>query len=130
MYEFLDKTEPIYFYVVTEYVTTFQMDDGKNEPYSHVTKFEGNNLMDCKYQAEQYYYERLNGLEKGKYFLPYATPQDFELGKNAAFSITLSFVEYYTDNEYFEHTLIGEDEETTSESKEIETAVLTEKDYL
>lgn len=123
----LEKTEPDYFYLVREHVTTFQMDDGKNEPFSHEQKFEGKDLLKCKTEAEKYYWERLDGLEQGKYFLPFAAPQNFEFGKNAAFSVTLSLVEYYTDDEYFEHPLIGEDDETTAESIEIETAVLKSK---
>ncbi len=126
----LEKTEPDYFYLVREYVTTFKMDEGKNEPFSNEQKFEGKDLLKCKTEAEKYYWERLNGLEQGKYFLEFAAPQNFEFGKNAAFSITISLVEYYTDDNLFEHPLIGEDDETTAESREIETAVLTEKGYL
>ena len=127
----LEKTEPDYFYLVREFVTSFQMDEGKNEPFSHEQKFEGKDLLKCKTEAEKYYWERLDGFKKGgKYFLPFAAPQNFEFGKNAAFSITLSLVEYYTDDKYFEYPLIGEDEETTAESIEIETAVLKSKGYL
>ncbi|MFN8268563.1 MAG: hypothetical protein U0T31_11205 [Chitinophagales bacterium] len=123
----LEKTEPDYFYRVSEFVTTFGMDEGKNEPFSHFEDFKGNDLHDCKAKAEKHYWERLEGLEQGKYFLPFEAPETFEFGKNAAFSITLSLVEYYTDDEYFEHPLIGEDDQTTAESKEIEAAVLNKK---
>ena len=126
----LEKTEPDYFYLVREFVTTFEKDEGKNEPFSHEQKFEGKDLLKCKTEAEKYYWERRDGLEQGKYFLEFAAPQNFEFGKNAAFSITLSLVEYYTDDNFYEHPLIGEDEETTAESIEIETAVLTDKGYL
>ena len=123
----LEKTEPDYFYRVSEFVTTFGMDEGKKKPLSHFEDFKGNDLHDCKAKAEKHYWERLEGLEQGKYRLPFAAPGTFEFGKNAAFSITLSLVEYYTDDEYFEHPLIGEDYQTTAESKEIEAAVLNKK---
>lgn len=126
----LQKTEPDYFYLVREHVTTFKMDKGKNESFSHEQKFEDKNLMKCKTDSEKYYWERLEGLERGKYFLEFAKPQNFEFGKNAAFSITLYLVEYYSNDNFIEHPLIGEDFETTNESKEIETAVLAEKGYL
>jgi hypothetical protein len=123
----LEKTEPEYFYRVSEFVTTYGMDEGKNEPFSHFEDFKGNDLHECKAKAEKYYRERLEGLEQGKYFLPFAAPKNFVFGKNAAFSITLALVEYYTDNNFFEHPLIGEDDETTAESREIEAAVLSKK---
>ena len=126
----LEKTEPDYFYLVRELVTTFGMDESKSESFSHEKKFEGKNLLKCKNDAEKYYWERLNGLEQSKYFLPFAAPQNFKFGKNAAFSITLSLVEYYTDDYFIEHTLIGEDDETTTESIEIETSVLKSKGLL
>lgn len=126
----LEKTEPDYFYLVREFVTTFQMDENKNEPFTHEQKFDGKDLLKCKTEAEKYYWERRYGLENSKYFLEFAVPENFEFGKNAAFSITLSLVEYYTDDEYYEHTIIGEDDETIAESSRIETAVLKEKGLL
>jgi hypothetical protein len=54
-------------------------------------------------------------------------PIQLEFGKNAAFSITLALIEYYRENEYFEHVTIGEDEDTTVESREIEATVLHKK---
>ena len=123
----LEKTEPDYFYRVSEFVTTFGMDEGKNAPFSHFEDFKGNGLHECKAKAGKYYWERLEGLEQGKYFLPFEAPENFEFGKKAAFSITLSLVEYYNDNEYFEHPLIGEDDDTTAESREIEATILSKK---
>src|SRR5215813_832315 len=124
----LRKTEPDYFYLVREYVTTFGKDKGKREPYVHKQTFKNNDLLKCRAEAEKYYYERLKGLEEGAtYFLPFAAPKDFVLGENAAFSITLSFVEYYNEDEEYEYDLVGQDEGTIAESREIETAVLRDK---
>ena len=126
----LERTEPDYFYRVSEFVTTFRMDDGKNESFSHYEDFKADNLLRCKTEAEKYYWERLSGLENSKYFLPFAAPENFEFGKNSAFSITLSLVEFYAEDEFFEHTLLGEDDETILESYQIETEVLKTKGYL
>lgn len=126
----LEKTEPDYFYRVSELVTTFKADPGKNEAFDHTEEFKGNDLLKCKTEAEKYYWERFEGLEDGRYFLPFAAPKDFEIGKNSAFSITLSLVEYYNEDYQYEHILIGEDEKTVSEGNEIEMLVLKEKGYL
>ena len=120
----LEKAEPQYFYLVSEFVTTFEMDEGKNKPLNHSKEFKGNDLHECKAKAEKYYWQRLKGLENGKYFLDFETPENFEFGKNAAFSITLSLIEYYNDDEFYQYPLIGDDDEVINESKKIESAIL------
>lgn len=125
----LFRTQPVYFYKVSEFVTTFEADKGKNDPFTHEEIFKDNDLVKCRAKAETYYWKRLNGLEQGKYFLPFAAPTDFVPGENAAFSISLSLVEYYSEDEQIEHCLLGEDEETILESSEIEAMVLKEKGY-
>jgi hypothetical protein len=126
----LEKTEPDYFYRVSQFVTTFGKDEGKTEPYTDEDDFKGNDLLKCKAEAEKCYWEKLEVLEQGKYFLPFAAPQNFEFGENAAFSITLSLIEFYTDDNYYTHQLIGEDDETIAESREIEFEVLKAKGLL
>ncbi len=133
MIEFVNKNlvtkEPRYYYLVEEFVTTFGMDEGKNKPIRHEKIFEGVDLLKCKADAKKYYWERLEGLEKTKYFLEFAAPRDFEFGKNAAFSITLSFVEYHNEEEMYIYTLIGGDANEEAESVEFETAILKEKGF-
>jgi len=126
------QTEPVYFYLVREWVSTFEKDEGKNECFIHEEKFKGNNLLKCKQEAENYYYHRLQGLERegATYFLPFAGPKDFIEGKNAAFSIHLHLVEYYNEDNLVEHILIGEDDQTNAEGRFIEAAVLREKGFL
>jgi hypothetical protein len=126
----LEKTEPDYFYLVKEYVTTFGKDEGKNEPFSHERIFDGKDLIKCKTAAEKYYYEKLAGLEQTKYFLEFESPSNFVSGKNAAFNITLYLIEYYTKEYFLEHALIGEDDQTMAESREIEILVLKHKGLL
>ena len=119
-----EDREPEYFYRVAEFVTTFGKDEGKNEPFSHSEDFKGADLLKCKEQAEKYYWERLEGLEKGKYFLQFEAPENFEFGKNAAFSITVALVEFYSEDEQYEHFTFGEDEETTGLSRKLESVVI------
>ncbi|MFC2125551.1 hypothetical protein ACFLU5_12135 [Bacteroidota bacterium] len=118
-----------YFYRVHESVTTFGADPGKNEPISHTEEFKGDDLRKCREDAYKYYYERLLGLEeKGEYFLPFAAYKDFEKGKNAAYSIELSLVEYYPKaGEELEHPLLGGDEEEElAHSRDVEAEVFKE----
>jgi len=112
-----------YYYKVTEFVTTFGEDPGKNEPFTHGEDFKGSDLLQMREKARAYYDERFKGLNDGKYFLPFAAPSDFDKGRNAAFSITLSLVECSDDEEY-EYPLIGEDEDTILENRELEARVL------
>lgn len=123
----LEKTEPEYFYRVSEFVTTFGMDEGENGSFRHWEDFKGKDLHQCKAKAENHYWERLEGLNQGRYFLPFESPKNFELGKNASFSINMVLVEYYNQDKFFEYPLLGEDEETMAESREIEIVVLRSK---
>lgn len=55
----LEKTQPSYFYFVEEFVTTFKMDEGENDSFSHIQKFDGKDLLKCKTDSEKYYWQRL-----------------------------------------------------------------------
>jgi hypothetical protein len=122
--------EPIYFYRVSEFVTTFKLDPGKNESICYEQDFKDNDLLKCKAFAEKYYWERMKGLENSKYFLPFAGPENFVYSKNAACSLTLSLVEHYNEDEQFEYPLLGEDDETMFESRETEVMVLRQKGFI
>ncbi len=126
----LSKTEPEYFYRVNEFMTTFGKDPGNNNPISHAQDFKGNDLLKCKDEAEAYYFKRLDGLNNGTYFLDFAPQKEFVFGENAAFSINLYLVEYYNESEQYEHVLLGEDDETNNEGRQIEAMVLKEKGLL
>jgi len=114
--------EPTYFYRVYESVNTFE--EGRS--YSNVSDFRTGSLKQCKAEAERFYFERLKGFESGKakYFYPFASPSNFKQGENSAYSLVLSIVEFYYENEYFEYPLLGEDEQTCAESREVEANVL------
>lgn len=129
--ENLPEKEPYFFYRVTEFVTTFEADADKHEPFNTITDFKGDDLIKCRKEAIDFYKERIKGFEDGtaKFFLPIAGRDKFELGKNAGYSLTLSFVEWYDSSKYYEHILVGEEESEIIESVEIETSVLKEKGY-
>lgn len=116
--------EPTYFYRVYESVNTFE--EGRS--YSNVTDFRTGSLKQCKAEAERFYFERMKGYESGKakFFYPFASPSNFKHGENSAYSLVLSIVEYYFDNEYYEYALLGDDEDICAESREIEAYALKE----
>ena len=122
----LEMSRPVYFYRVTEFVTTFGDDMGKNEPYDHEEDFKGFDLLECREMAINYYKERHKGFQEDnvKYFLPFASPKDFIIGQNAAHSLTLSLIECI-DNENYEYILSGEDEQTINDGREAECEILT-----
>lgn len=113
-----------FYYKVSEFLTTFESDKNKNKPFTHEEIFKGDDLRECKVEAEKYYWERLNGMNSSKFFLPFESPENFDLGKNASFSITLSLIEEYGESNYIEYPLLGEDEDEMKESREVEEAVL------
>ncbi len=130
-YEDFEVDEPRYFYRVREYVSTMGKDPGKNEPIELTQDFGGYDLLQCRAEAIQWYNERGRGIEKrGGYFLPFASPQNFVMGKNALFSIDLYFVEYYDDDNYTEYNLLGDSESEIEESRELERFALARKGLL
>jgi hypothetical protein len=61
--------------------------------------------------------------------LPYASPENFVFGENAACSLVLSLVQYYDEDNYSEYLLLREDEKTIAEGNDFESLVLREKGY-
>ncbi|MDP2452651.1 MULTISPECIES: hypothetical protein [unclassified Kaistella] len=125
----LSKSEPNYFYQVDEFVTTFGKDANKTDSFEHVEVFRDNDLYRARVKALDYYNERLKGIENTSYVLPFASPCEFRAAENSAFSITVSLVEYYNEDELYQFAIEGEDEETTVENKEIERIVYESKGY-
>lgn len=125
----LSKSEPDYFYQVDEYVTTFGKDVNKTDSFEHVEVFRDNDLYRARAKAFDYYNERLKGIENKSYVLPFASPSEFRAGEDAAFSITVSLVEYYSEDEFYEYSIEGDDEESTFENKAVERTVFESKGY-
>lgn len=99
-------SEPILYYRVAVYVTTFEGDEGKNEPFEHVEEFKGNDFSKIALEAWECYLKTNNNLaSKGGYFLPFASEKDFVQGKNSAYSCMISLVVHWSDDEE-----TGEDE--------------------
>lgn len=103
---FLGK--PKYFYLVDEYMTTFGIDKNRSDVFSTEKIFKGN-LKEARAKAFAYYYERKEGAKNNSYHLPFASPDEFEFGKHAAYSLRVNLVEYYNDEDYIFHPVAGKD---------------------
>ena len=118
--------EPIYFYKVNEFVASFEKDKNELSSLEHIEVFKGGDIKKNRADAVKYYNERLNGMRDAKFFLPFAAPEDFVFGENSAFSVAVIFVEYYNEGYYIDYIIMGDDDETTKESLEIEAQIINE----
>jgi hypothetical protein len=104
-------------------VTTFGLDPGKNEAFEDDIDFDLPYLLESREAGIKWYVDTLKGLERqGKYFLPFASPSDFVEGKNAAYTVTLSFIEIF-DGDEFEYTLLGTNEDYLNSTLEMEEMI-------
>ncbi len=106
-------------------MTTFD-----NQSFDHTERFEpkSQSLQDLKTArayAVKYYNERLSGVGSGSatFYKPFAAPQDFVMGKHAAYSINLNLVEYYSEDNQNPLTVMGEDPQTTAEAVVLEQEI-------
>lgn len=112
-----------FFYVVEVYLGTF----GVYPSYSFIEEFGNEKLREAKLKALQ----RAKELEiildyQGMFFLPFASPHEFVTGKNANYSISISLVqEFVEDDEYSHqiHTIEGEGIDETNEALEFEADI-------
>lgn len=105
-------------------VTTFGEDPGHHDPYYHTEDFEDSDMLKARTKAYNWYIETLAGLEReGKYFLPFASPEDFVSGKNAAYSVVVSLV-ICSGSEEDEYDLFGADDQTFEDTLEMEQMIL------
>jgi hypothetical protein len=124
--------ESEYFYRVDESVRTLCADSDKEKSFAACKEFKGRNLLKCKSEATDYYFERLKGLNNGtaKFFLPFAGPNNFIEDKNSACSISLSFIEYFSKNDQDYFIIEGETEDILKEGREFERSILIQKGYI
>ena len=111
-----------YYYEIEVFVSTL----GLHEPYTHTEQIADIDLSRARKMAIQMYKDIENGiLANGKFHYPYASPADFVYGKNACYSITLSFVHSYGDV-IEKYALVGVDEASHIEAIEFENYIFQE----
>jgi hypothetical protein len=108
-----------YHYEVEIFFNTFEV----FEPYSHIEKFESENLLESRQNAFKRYEILLAMVERqGYFFLPFARREDFVQGENACYSAQLFLVEDI-DGEEELYVIQGEDETTTIDALKSEKEI-------
>jgi hypothetical protein len=115
----LQMGEGQYYYRVDVFITTFIVFD----PYVDTEIFEMDNLNKARENALHRADELISILIKqSMFFLPFATPEEFVLGENACYSVTVSIV-VQSDGSHIEYPIFGEDEFRTEEALRFEKEV-------
>jgi hypothetical protein len=113
-----------YFYRVIQDVVAFKNNEVINS-YHHAEDFKDFSLLNARKQAIDYLTERYQTLPEGFVF-PYLSPQEHAADparKFSAYSHSILFVEFYSDEIFEEWPVTGEDEEDVQEALEHEKEV-------
>ena len=113
-----------YFYRVTQDVAAFKDKEVVNS-YHHVEDFKDVDLRKARHEAIEYLTERYLTLPEG-FIFPYLSPEQHAANPDAAFSAyshSVLFVEFYTDEIFEEWPIAGEDEQDVLEGLEHEAEV-------
>src|ERR1700759_1779204 len=114
-----EKRAASYFYRVVQDVAAFKDKEVVNS-YHHVEDFKEADLREARREAIAYLTGKYMTLPEGFNF-PYLTPEQHEANPDEAFSAyshSVLFVEYYTDEIFEEWPIAGEDEEDVREGLE------------
>jgi hypothetical protein len=100
-------------------LTTFEADPQKTKPYYRSLEFKDPNPWKARARAITWYEKKISEInQKGKYVLPFASPKEFKLGKNAAYYVGVSFV--ICDHFEVQHDLLGCNDQTRWKTQELE----------
>jgi hypothetical protein len=113
-----------YFYRVTQDVAAFKDKEVVNS-YHHVEDFKNADLRKARHDAIEYLTERYQTLPEG-FIFPYLSPEEHAANPGEAFSAyshSVSFVEFYTDEIFEEWPIAGEEDEDVREGLEHEAEV-------
>jgi hypothetical protein len=113
-----------YFYRVIQDVVAFK-DKKVVTSYHHAADFKDTDLRKARNEAVEYLTSSYITLPEG-FIFPYLTPDEHEANPDneySAYSHSILFVEFYSDDVFEEWPIAGEDEPDTSEGLEHETEV-------
>src|SRR4051794_22767564 len=114
------------YYVGEQFMKTLDKEPDQQQSFSHNEVFDTGSLAECRSKAIAYYIEMYENFRAGKatYVRPFARPDNYELGKHAAYSISLLFIQDEGEQAFFGFALAGENLQETIESLEREELVL------
>ncbi|HEX3080117.1 MAG TPA: hypothetical protein VHQ04_06625 [Puia sp.] len=113
-----------YFYRVVQDIAAFKEKEVVNS-YHHVEDFKDADLRKARHEAIEYLTKRYLTLPEG-FIFPYLSPEQHAANPDEAFSAyshSVLFVEFYTDEIFEEWPIAGEDEEDVREGLEHEAAI-------
>ena len=113
-----------YFYRVVQDVAAFKDKEVVNS-YHHAEDFKDTDLRKTRREAFEYLTKRYLTLPEG-FIFPYLTPEQHAANPDEAFSAyshSVLFVEFYTNEIFEEWPIAGEDEEDIREGLEHEAAI-------
>jgi hypothetical protein len=113
-----------YFYRVVQDVAAFRDNEVVNS-YHHVEDFRDTDIRKARSEAINFLSERYRTLPEGFVF-PYLSPEEHAANPEkefSAYSHSILFVEFYSDEVFEEWPIAGEDEEDVREALEHETEV-------
>ena len=101
-----------YFYRVIQDVVALK-DKKVVNSYHHVEDFKDADLLKARNEAIEYLTERYMNLPEG-FFFPYLSPEEHQANPDreySAYSQSVLFIEFYSDDDFEEWTIAGEDDE-------------------
>jgi len=113
-----------YFYRVVQDVAAFKDNEVINS-YHHVEDFRDSDIRKAREEAINYLTERYRTLPEG-FLFPYLSPEEHAANPGrefSAYSHSILFVEFYSDEVFEEWPIAGEDEEDVREALEHEMEV-------
>lgn len=109
-----------YHFEVEIYFNTFE----EFAPYSHIEKFESDNLLEARERAFQRYEILLSMVQKqGRFFLPFASRENFVKGENASYLAQIYLIEEIRGEIDEIYIIRGGDEKTTLEALQSEKEI-------
>ena len=121
-----EACEPTYFYRVYENICPLDGEDYLSEAVEQEVDFKAHNLLAQRAEAIDWYTERLKTISPIKNCLPTVSHLNFRIGEKSRYIITLSIVEFYNDEEYYEHIILGEEDHINIRGLCIENTILSE----
>jgi hypothetical protein len=120
------KSKFSYKYRVRVIQTTLEADPHETPTSYEWVDFDEKNLILARLKSFAWCYQKAAELEeKGRYVLPFAPPSSFQIGKHAAYSVSICLVMSDGNNE-LEFGIIGYEDDAAKEGFEVERMIFDE----
>lgn len=117
--------KPEYFYRVIQSVIAFDNENKIVNHYEHVQDFKSSILRNARNEAFTYVAERHVDFPES-FIYPFFSPEEYRKNPNkehAKYSYSIALVEWYSEENYEEYVVIGEDEDTNQQGLDFEAEI-------